>query len=70
LPFDCVEFWRETAVAMNELEAWMAKDAAKIESHSSQLVVENGATANEFTFVLKDGKRLLKRVLVENGQLA
>lgn len=70
LPFERVEFWRETAVAMSDLEAWMTKDAAKIESHSSQLVVENGAAANEFTFLLKDGKRLLKRVLVEGGQLA
>jgi len=70
LAFDRLAYWRETAIPIAELEAWMEKERAKIASHSSQLLIENGVTANEFTFLLADGKRLLKRVLVEGGQLA
>ena len=70
LPFDQIDYWRETAVSMPELEAWMEKEREKIASHTSQLVVEGAVSANEFTFELKDGKRLLKRVVVDGGLLA
>jgi len=42
----------------------------KIESQSSQLTVDGPVTTNEFTFVMKDGKRMLKRVVVEGGLIA
>lgn len=70
LPVDRPAFWRETATPMTELEAWMEKEKEKIESHSTQLVVDGGVTANEFLFVMKDGKRMLKRVLTEGGLIA
>jgi lysyl-tRNA synthetase class 1 len=70
LAFDRAAYWRESAIAMPELEAWMEKEREKIESHTSQLIVDGAVTANEFTFTLKDGKRMLKRVLAEGGLIA
>ena len=70
LTFDKLEFWRESGITMDALEAWMTKEADKIASHESQLGVEGGATANEMTFTMKDGKRLLKRVVVEGPLIA
>lgn len=70
LPFEQEAFWRESAISMEQLEKWMEKEAAKIESRQSQLMVAGGLSANEFVFVMKDGKRLLKRVLAEGGLLA
>jgi len=70
LPFERLAFWRESATTTPELEKWMEKEREKIDSHTTQLVVDGAVSANEFTFVLKDGKRLRKRVLVEGGLLA
>ena len=70
LPSDKLACWRETAIPMPELEQWMEKEREKIESHTSQLIVEGAVSVNEFTFVLKDGKRLLKRVLADGGLLS
>jgi len=70
LPFERLAYWRESATTTPELEKWMEKEREKIDSHTTQLVVDGAVSANEFTFVLKDGKRLRKRVLVEGGLLA
>ena len=70
LPFDKHTFWRQTATTVSELEKWIEKEREKIAEESSQLIVDGPLTANEFTFVLKDGKRLRKRVVVEGGLLA
>jgi lysyl-tRNA synthetase class 1 len=70
LSFDQHKFWRETAAPMLELEQWIEKEREKIAEQSSQLVVSGALTANEFTFVLKDGKRLKKRVLTDGVLLA
>ena len=63
-------FWRESAITMEALEAWITKESEKIESRESHLVNEGGVSANEFTFTMKDGKRLLKRVIVDGGLIA
>jgi lysyl-tRNA synthetase class 1 len=70
LPLDRAAFWRESAVPMPELEAWMQEEQEKLESHESALIVDGPLTVNEFTFLLKDGKRMRRRVLVEGGLLA
>ncbi len=70
LECDKVAFWRESAVTMDALEKWIAKESEKIESRASQLQIENGVTANEFTVTMKDGKRMLKRVIVEGSLIA
>ena len=70
LACDKLAFWRESAVTMEALEKWITKETDKIESRDSQLVIEGGVSANEFTFTMKDGKRMLKRTLVDGGLLA
>jgi hypothetical protein len=70
LPVDKHAFWKGTAIQMAELEKWIEKERDKIESQTSELKVDGALTANEFTFVLKDGKRMLRRVLAEGGLLA
>lgn len=70
LPCDEAAFWRESAIPMPELEAWMEKEKAEIASQDSQLIVAGDLTANEFTFQMADGKRVLRRVLAEGGRLA
>ncbi len=70
LDCDKLAFWRESAVTVETLEAWMTKESGKIESHHSQLTIEGGVSANEFTFTMTDGKRMVKRVLANGGLLA
>ena len=70
LSFARADFWRGTATPMPDLEKWIEKEREKIATQSSQVTVDGLLTANEFTFVLKDGKRLLKRVVAEGGLLA
>ncbi|HYR58493.1 MAG TPA: lysine--tRNA ligase, partial [Chthoniobacteraceae bacterium] len=70
LPFERADFWRDTAIPMPELEQWLEKEREKIAEQTSQLIVDGALTANEFTFVMKDGKRLRKRVVTEGGLLA
>jgi lysyl-tRNA synthetase class 1 len=70
LSFERSAFWRETSLSTSELEKWMDKEREKIAEQTSAIVVDGSLTANEFTFVLKDGKRMLKRVLAEGTLLA
>jgi len=70
LPFEKHVFWRETATPMPELEKWIEKEKEKIAEQSSQLIVDGPVTANEFTFVLHDGKRMLKRVVIDSPLLS
>ena len=70
LPVDRAAFWRESATPMPELEKWLEKERERIAEQSSRLIVDGPLTANEFTFVMKDGKRLRKRVVTEGGLLA
>jgi lysyl-tRNA synthetase class 1 len=70
LPLDRAAYWRETATPLAELEQWVEKEREKIAEQHNTFVVEGALTANEFTFLLKDGKRLVKRVLSEGTLLA
>lgn len=70
MSFDKHTFWRESATPMPELEKWIEKERDKIAEQSSQLVTDGPLTVNEFTFVLKDGKRMIKRVLTDGTLLA
>lgn len=70
LAYDKHTYWRESASTMPELEKFIEKEKEKIAEQSSQLVVDGAITANEFTFVLKDGKRMIKRVIVEGPLLS
>ncbi len=63
LPFDKVAYWYESAVSTEQLDKWIEKEGDKIASRETSSVTEAGVTANEFIFVMKDGKRVLKRVM-------
>ncbi|MDQ3624289.1 MAG: lysine--tRNA ligase [Verrucomicrobiota bacterium] len=65
LPFDRLAFWRETAISPEELEAWFEKEREKIESRTWDMAMEGSVAAFEFTVLQKDGKKWLKRVLME-----
>ncbi len=64
-----VAFWRETAVSETELQDWLAKQGEKIESVDWQLRQNGSVFCVEYLAVFKDGKRQLKRLMVE-GQPA
>ncbi len=63
LPFKRADFWKETAITKDELAAWMEQNREKIESTSEQIHADLDTVSVESTFTMKDGKRLLKRVL-------
>jgi lysyl-tRNA synthetase class 1 len=65
LPYDRLEFWRQSATSAEDLEKWFAQMGDKIAEKSSTTVMEGSVAAFEIIVTLKDGKRQLKRVLVE-----
>ncbi len=65
LACDGLAFWRESASSEAELGEWLAKNAEKVESKSWSTAMEESTAAFEIVFAMKDGKRQMKRVLVE-----
>jgi lysyl-tRNA synthetase class 1 len=61
------DFLRETAISLEELERWMAKESEKIVSADYATATEGSLAVLEITFLMKDGKRLLKRLRIEGG---
>ena len=70
LPFDRVEFWKETAITADALRAWHAKEAPKIASQEHRVNVEGAVFSSEYIFTLTDGKRVLRRVVTEGAPAA
>jgi lysyl-tRNA synthetase, class I len=64
LPFARADFWRETAISAEELDKWLAQNKDKIAESSYAIAADLDLVAHEITFVLKDGKRQLKRLLL------
>jgi lysyl-tRNA synthetase class 1 len=69
LPFATVEFWRQTATSEEDLTKWLAQQKDKVVGQTWTTAMEGSVASFEITFTLKDGKRQLKRLLVE-GQSA
>lgn len=67
LPYDRVEFWKETAVTTDALRAWRAKEAAKIAKQEHRIEADGAVFSSEYLFEMTDGKRLLKRVVTEGS---
>lgn len=65
LAFAKLDYWRETATSVEELEKWLTQQREKIASSSHTTAMEGSVAAFEITFTLLDGKLQLKRVLVE-----
>jgi len=67
LPYDRLEFWRQSATSVEDLEKWFAQMGDKIAEKSWTTAMEGSVAAFEIIVTLKDGKRQLKRVLVEGS---
>ncbi|MDB6150030.1 MAG: Lysyl-tRNA synthetase [Chthoniobacter sp.] len=65
LPVDRLEFWRQSATAPEELEKWFAQNAEKIAGRTWTTEMAGDLAAFEITVEMKDGKRQLKRVLLQ-----
>ena len=69
LPCDLLAFWKESAVQPAEFKAWLEKLGDKVAGVSWELVSEGAVFAVEYTVRLGDGRRQMRRILVE-GQPA
>jgi lysyl-tRNA synthetase class 1 len=67
LPLDEVAFWRESAVSEEVLAQWIAKQGDKLESKTWETRMSGALAIFEITYLFKDGKRQLKRLLLEGG---
>jgi lysyl-tRNA synthetase, class I len=65
LPFAKLTYWRETAVSEADLEKWFTQNAEKIAGKTWTTEMEGDVAAFEILVEMKDGKRQLKRVLVQ-----
>jgi len=65
LPFNVVDYWRETATSPEDLEKWLGQQREKIANSTWTTAMEGSVASFEIIFTMKDGKRQLKRVLVE-----
>src|SRR5262249_38956249 len=65
LSYATVDFWRETATSIEDLEKWLTQQREKIAGFTYTTTMEGSVAAFEITYTLQDGKRQLKRVLVE-----
>ena len=65
LPFSTLEFWRQTATSERDLAKWLAQQGEKIAGFTWTTAIEGNVASFEITYTLKDGKRQLKRLLLE-----
>ena len=65
LPLDQLAFWRESATSEVELGAWLDEHREKIANISWSSAVHGSVASFELLIEMKDGKKQLKRVLVE-----
>jgi lysyl-tRNA synthetase class 1 len=65
LPFERLTYWRETATSEADLEKWFTQNAEKISGKTWTTEMEGDVAAFEILVEMKDGKRQLKRVLVQ-----
>ncbi|MGV3533616.1 MAG: lysine--tRNA ligase [Chthoniobacteraceae bacterium] len=61
------DFFRETSISAEDLEKWMAKEREKIVSADYATATEGALAVLEITYLMKDGKRLLKRLRIEGA---
>ncbi|MDR3403425.1 MAG: lysine--tRNA ligase [Chthoniobacter sp.] len=65
LAFDTLEFWRQTATSEADLAKWLTQQGEKIAGSTWTTAMEGNVASFEITYTLKDGKRQLKRLLLE-----
>ena len=69
LSVDKTAFWRESAVSEAELAAWMKTHHEKIAATSWTSQVEGALAVFDILIEMKDGKKQLKRLLLEGGKV-
>ena len=67
LPFERLEYWKQTAVSEEDLEKWLTQNAEKIAGKTWTTEMEGDVAAFEILVEMKDGKRQIKRVLVQGS---
>ena len=65
LPFARLDCWRETATSEADLEKWFTQNAEKIAGKTWTTEMDGDVAAFEILVEMKDGKRQLKRILVQ-----
>lgn len=65
LTFETLEFWRQTATSIEDLEKWLTQQREKIAGSRHTTAMEGSVASFEITFTLLDGKVQIKRVLIE-----
>lgn len=65
LPFDTLEYWRQTATSEEDLTKWLTQQGEKIAGSTWVTAMIGNVAVFDITYTLKDGKRQLKRVLLE-----
>jgi lysyl-tRNA synthetase class 1 len=65
LPFDTLEYWRQTATSEEDLTKWLTQQGEKIAGSTWATAMIGHVAAFDITYTMKDGKRQLKRVLLE-----
>jgi hypothetical protein len=68
LLFERLTYWRETATGEGDLEKWFTQNAEKIAGKTWTTEMEGDVAAFEILVEMKDGKRQLKRVLVQGRE--
>ena len=67
LPVSREDFFRGTSIAIEDLEKFLNKEREKIVSATYATATEGSFAVLEITFLMKDGKRILKRVRLEGS---
>jgi lysyl-tRNA synthetase class 1 len=65
LPLEREDFFRETSISVEDLEKFLTKEKEKIVSANYATATEGSLAVLEVTVLLRDGKRMLKRVRLE-----
>jgi lysyl-tRNA synthetase class 1 len=65
LPVARADFFRETSISVEEFEKFLSKENEKIVSADYATATEGALAVLEVTLLLRDGKRLLKRVRLD-----
>lgn len=65
LPFDTLEYWRQTATSEEDLTKWLTQQGEKIAGSTWTTAMQGNVAVFDIVYTMKDGKRQLKRVLLE-----
>jgi lysyl-tRNA synthetase class 1 len=65
LAFETVDYWKQTAVSEEDLLKFVDKEKENVVERSHSIQAEGAVFSSEYLFTMADGKRLLRRLLVE-----